>query len=128
MSFNTQTIQTDAQGNPIAQGFNDQINDYEYQGMIGNSALMTRGRSYQVGASATTTSIPLLTSSGASMSLSSAIQSQFTGASIKITISGQECEAVVTAVSSSGTLTLDSALPSAPTQGTKLVIVPPEQT
>lgn len=128
MPANTKTIKTDVEGNPMPQGFNDAIDDYEYQGMIGNSALMTRGRVYQVGSSASTTSIPLLTSTGLPIVLTSAVQTQFAGASIKIAISGQECEAVVTAVSSSGTLTLDSALPSAPSQGTKLVIVPPEQT
>lgn len=108
--------------------WNPMTNKLESGGGFARSTLMTRGRQYQVGSGATTTSIPIQTSSGLALVLSSAVQSALANSRFIIVIGTQQVEAVVTAVSASGTLTLDSALPSAPAQGTEFVLIPPEQT
>lgn len=118
----------DIKGRPISQIYNVLTGQMEPWQGSGNAGAYIRGKFYQVGASATTNTIPMLSSSGLTLVLSSATQSQLTGAKMEIVIGSELVEAIVTEVSASGTLTLDSALPSAPAQGTYFLLCPPEQT
>lgn len=94
----------------------------------GNASSVVRGKWYQVGAGATTGSIPMETSTGLTLALSAASQTRMVGATVEMELGSTLAEATVTAVSSIGTLTLDSALPTVPSQGTLFRLIPPEQT
>lgn len=77
-----------------------------------------------VGANATTTVIPVTLADGTAVSLSSAVQDILTGVAIEL-IDGTNRGVTrqVVAISASGTLTLDSALPGAPGSGIALVLI-----
>lgn len=83
---------------------------------------------WQVGSGATTTSIPveLVNPAAGTVGLSAKAQTDLTGATIEFR-SGKNAGQTfgVTAVSSSGTLTLDAALPYAPAQGDSFVLIQP---
>lgn len=81
------------------------------------SGFVQAARVYTVGASATTTAIPLLSSTGLSLNLTTQRQAQFEGAIISVNISGTIYESVCTSISAAGIAQLDAALPSAPTTG-----------
>ncbi len=127
MAYDTEQILQDVNGKPIPQGFNQLENAYAPLGNIGYSDLYTRGRVWQVGAGATTTSIPMQTMRGLSLALSAASQSQLVGSTFEIILGTTLAKAIVTAVSSTGVLTLDSALASAPTQGQSFLLTTPDQ-
>lgn len=116
----------DVNGKPISQILNQMTNANEPLSGIGSASLTVRGRAFQVGASATTTVIPLLSSTGLTVSLSAAMQTQLIGGSAKFEISGTLYEMQIIAATASS-ITLDSPFPTAPAQGTNFVIVPPDQ-
>lgn len=115
-------------GIPVPQYYDP--NDGANQPLLGqgNASSVVRGKWYQVGAGATTGSVPMVTPTGLTLVLSTASQARLVGSTVEMAIGTELIEAIVTAVSSAGTLTLDSALPSAPAQGTVFRLIPPEQT
>ncbi|MCL6455064.1 MAG: hypothetical protein K6T78_15765 [Alicyclobacillus sp.] len=127
MSYATQKLLTDEMGRPIPQQWSPVSGNFEPIQGHGSSMSMARGAWYQVGSGATTTSLPLSTQGGLALWLSAAMQAKFVGGTAHVVVNSQLCEATITAVTASGTLTLDSALPAAPSAGTALMVTPPDQ-
>lgn len=130
MAYNQESIITDQSLNPIPQQFNPFIGTsggYEPLQGIGSSMSVQNAMWYLVGSGATTTTIPLLTQQGVPLLLTSARQSQMVGGIVRVQVNNEICEAVITRVSASGTITLDSALPSAPAQGAPVMVTFPNQ-
>lgn len=129
MGYNTQGLLEDIQNKPIPQEYNPLIDKFEPLQGHGGASSMMKARWWQIGTApaATTTVIPTLSLSGLTVSLSTATQAQWVGSRFGINIGGTLCEGVVTGVTSSGTITLDSPLPSAPAAGAKFYLIPPDQ-
>jgi len=128
VSGSSNNLVLDTANKPAPQ-FDDEINNkYQYLKGINGASSVNRGRWYQVGASATITSIPMTTESGLTLLFTAAAQNRMVNGTAILVLGTQQVEAIVTAVSSAGTLTLDSALPSAPVQGAWIMVVPPEET
>lgn len=122
------TVLTDANGVPVPQLRNPLTQTFEE--LYGRQAAssVVRADFYQVAATpAPTASVfTLLSSSGAPISLSTRMQAQLVGSTLEVLLGGTLCKAIVIAATASAQVTLDSALPSAPTAGVALLVVPPD--
>lgn len=126
LPYNTTSIITDSNLNPIPQQYNPFSGVYEPLQGRGSSSSIERGRWYIVGSGATTTTIPLTTQSGNSLFLTPSVANRWVGGIIYIMSGSTLYSACIVSVSSSGTVTLDSALPSAPSQGSPVLVTLPD--